>query len=84
MVLQCSFVVGSASLLLLVYRFTLLLRFFSSGASEIAVHVQVDQELLGWWLCERQLPCGGLNGRPEKKEDVRAHTKLLLDVLLPH
>lgn len=26
--------------------------------------------MLGWWLAERQLPCGGLNGRPEKKEDV--------------
>jgi geranylgeranyl transferase type-2 subunit beta len=39
------------------------------------VHVaasQLDDQLLGWWLCERQLPCGGLNGRPEKKEDVRA------------
>jgi geranylgeranyl transferase type-2 subunit beta len=23
-----------------------------------------------WWLCERQLPIGGLNGRPEKLEDV--------------
>ena len=23
-----------------------------------------------WWLCERQLPMGGLNGRPEKLEDV--------------
>eukprot|EP00478_Filoreta_tenera_P001398 GABV01001420.1.p1 GENE.GABV01001420.1~~GABV01001420.1.p1 ORF type:complete len:189 (-),score=49.57 GABV01001420.1:326-844(-) len=31
---------------------------------------QVDTQLLGWWLAERQLPCGGLNGRPEKKEDV--------------
>eukprot|EP00771_Trimastix_marina_P002768 gnl/Trimastix_PCT/3925.p1 GENE.gnl/Trimastix_PCT/3925~~gnl/Trimastix_PCT/3925.p1 ORF type:complete len:339 (+),score=30.61 gnl/Trimastix_PCT/3925:72-1088(+) len=30
----------------------------------------VDADLLGWWLCERQLPCGGLNGRPEKLEDV--------------
>ena len=30
----------------------------------------VDQDLLGWWLCERQLPIGGLNGRPEKLEDV--------------
>lgn len=29
---------------------------------------QVD--LLGDWLCERQLPNGGLNGRPEKLEDV--------------
>jgi geranylgeranyl transferase type-2 subunit beta len=34
-----------------------------------ALH-HVDDDLLGWWLCERQLPCGGLNGRPEKKEDV--------------
>ncbi|KAG5645683.1 hypothetical protein DXG03_005521 [Asterophora parasitica] len=30
----------------------------------------VDIETLGWWLCERQLPNGGLNGRPEKLEDV--------------
>lgn len=30
----------------------------------------VDQEKLGRWLSERQLPGGGLNGRPEKKEDV--------------
>jgi len=30
----------------------------------------VDQDLLGWWLAERQLPNGGLNGRPEKLEDV--------------
>ncbi|TRY84156.1 hypothetical protein DNTS_026052 [Danionella cerebrum] len=27
---------------------------------------QVNADLLGWWLCERQLPSGGLNGRPEK------------------
>ena len=26
----------------------------------------LDPDLLGWWLCERQLPSGGLNGRPEK------------------
>eukprot|EP00455_Lapot_gusevi_P051155 TRINITY_DN7566_c0_g1_i4.p1 TRINITY_DN7566_c0_g1~~TRINITY_DN7566_c0_g1_i4.p1 ORF type:complete len:173 (+),score=40.70 TRINITY_DN7566_c0_g1_i4:91-609(+) len=41
------------------------------GALAIAdsLHL-VDDKLLGWWLCERQLPCGGLNGRPEKKEDV--------------
>ena len=31
----------------------------------------VDVETLGWWLAERQLPSGGLNGRPEKLEDVR-------------
>lgn len=31
---------------------------------------ELDTDALAWWLCERQLPCGGLNGRPEKKEDV--------------
>ena len=31
---------------------------------------EIDSGLLGWWLAERQLPCGGLNGRPEKKQDV--------------
>ena len=30
----------------------------------------VDTDKLGQWLSERQVPCGGLNGRPEKKEDV--------------
>ncbi|KAF2092785.1 type II protein geranylgeranyltransferase beta subunit [Rhizodiscina lignyota] len=30
----------------------------------------VDKEKLGAWLSDRQLPNGGLNGRPEKKEDV--------------
>eukprot|EP01132_Coremiostelium_polycephalum_P006209 gene6209-7731_t len=29
-----------------------------------------DIDELGWWLCERQLPNGGLNGRPEKSSDV--------------
>lgn len=27
-------------------------------------------DLLGWWLCERQCPGGGLNGRPQKEADV--------------
>lgn len=31
---------------------------------------EIDSGLLGWWLCERQLPVGGLNGRPEKKQDT--------------
>uniref|UniRef100_A0A8B9EG54 protein geranylgeranyltransferase type II n=1 Tax=Anser cygnoides TaxID=8845 RepID=A0A8B9EG54_ANSCY len=31
---------------------------------------QINADLLGWWLCERQLPSGGLNGRPEKLPDV--------------
>ena len=30
----------------------------------------VDKEKLGRWLSERQVSCGGLNGRPEKDEDV--------------
>ena len=30
----------------------------------------VDRDRLGAWLSERQLPNGGLNGRPEKLEDV--------------
>ncbi|KXJ96029.1 terpenoid cyclases/protein prenyltransferase alpha-alpha toroid [Microdochium bolleyi] len=29
-----------------------------------------DVDKLGRWLSERQVACGGLNGRPEKKEDV--------------
>jgi geranylgeranyl transferase type-2 subunit beta len=33
---------------------------------------EVDQPMLCWWLAERQLPNGGLNGRPEKLEDVRS------------
>ena len=31
---------------------------------------EVDIDTLAWWLAERQLPNGGLNGRPEKLEDV--------------
>lgn len=31
---------------------------------------QAQMDLLGDWLCERQLPGGGLNGRPEKLQDV--------------
>ncbi|KAK8056159.1 putative Rab geranylgeranyl transferase type II beta subunit [Apiospora rasikravindrae] len=30
----------------------------------------VEADKLGKWLSERQLPNGGLNGRPEKQEDV--------------
>lgn len=29
-----------------------------------------DYDLLSWWLCERQVDSGGLNGRPEKQADV--------------
>lgn len=30
----------------------------------------VDRDALSWWLAERQLPSGGLCGRPEKLPDV--------------
>ncbi|KAL4719677.1 hypothetical protein ACJJTC_002998 [Scirpophaga incertulas] len=30
----------------------------------------LQPDLLAWWLCERQLPSGGLNGRPEKLPDL--------------
>ncbi|KAJ2502503.1 Rab geranylgeranyltransferase [Coemansia sp. RSA 1972] len=30
----------------------------------------IDRDRLSGWLAERQLPCGGLNGRPQKLEDV--------------
>ena len=41
------------------------------GALAIAGHLDlVDKDRLGAWLSERQLDNGGLNGRPEKLEDV--------------
>lgn len=41
------------------------------GALTIAGRLDlVNSEKLGAWLSERQLKNGGLNGRPEKKEDV--------------
>jgi geranylgeranyl transferase type-2 subunit beta len=41
------------------------------GALAIAGRLDlVDRDRLGGWLSERQLPNGGLNGRPEKLEDV--------------
>ena len=48
--------------------------FCSIGALAIAKSLHLltaDQiDLLGWWLCERQVDSGGLNGRPEKQADV--------------
>lgn len=41
---------------------------------------EVDSEMLSWWLSERQLPHGGLNGRPEKLADVSGASRLLFDV----
>lgn len=41
------------------------------GALAIAGRLDlVDKDRLGGWLSERQLDSGGLNGRPEKVEDV--------------
>ncbi|PKS06313.1 hypothetical protein jhhlp_007061 [Lomentospora prolificans] len=41
------------------------------GALAIAGRLDlVNKDKLGQWLSERQLPSGGLNGRPEKDEDV--------------
>jgi geranylgeranyl transferase type-2 subunit beta len=41
------------------------------GALSIAGKLDlIDADRLGAWLSERQLPNGGLNGRPEKLEDV--------------
>lgn len=31
----------------------------------------INADLLGWWLCERQLPSGGLNG---EKTTLHRHT----------
>ncbi|KAI3916817.1 hypothetical protein MKW92_049822, partial [Papaver armeniacum] len=30
----------------------------------------IDMVLLGWWLCERRVKSGGLNGRPGMRPDV--------------
>ncbi|XP_075672146.1 geranylgeranyl transferase type-2 subunit beta 1-like isoform X1 [Castanea sativa] len=30
----------------------------------------IDKDLLGWWLCERQVKSGALNGCPEKLPDA--------------
>jgi geranylgeranyl transferase type-2 subunit beta len=41
------------------------------GALAIAKRLDlINKEKLGAWLSDRQLPNGGLNGRPEKQEDV--------------
>jgi len=41
------------------------------GALAIAGSLEgCQRDLLAWWLCERQTPGGGLNGRPQKEADV--------------
>ena len=49
----------------------------------------VDVDTLAWWLSERQLPSGGLNGRPEKLEDVSSffffpHPKSFFCMIVPY
>jgi hypothetical protein len=65
------------------------LAFCCVGALAIANALDlIDRDQLGWWLAERQVKDGGLNGRPEKLADVRPflgarkHSFLLLGVLL--
>jgi prenyltransferase beta subunit len=54
------------------FRTSFCLVFVCTASLAILDHLDdVDQDMLGWWLAERQLPNGGLNGRPEKLEDVR-------------
>ncbi len=47
---------------------------YPSNCSNDDIDVVNDDEppddVLGWWLCERQVDSGGLNGRPEKQADV--------------
>jgi len=40
------------------------------GALERVIGENGGADLLGWWLSERQVDSGGLNGRPEKQSDV--------------
>ncbi|KAM3380454.1 geranylgeranyl transferase type-2 subunit beta 1 isoform X1 [Capsicum galapagoense] len=40
----------------------------------------VDKDLLGWWLCERQVKSGGLNGRPEKLPDVCCSCDIVISI----
>ncbi|MFS7915158.1 putative protein geranylgeranyltransferase type II [Helianthus anomalus] len=54
-------------------RFLYRLLFLTSKTGALAITGSlhyVDKDLLGWWLCERQVKSGGLNGRPEKLPDV--------------
>lgn len=44
--------------------------------------IQDSREDVAWWLAERQLECGGFNGRPEKKEDVCYRFLLLAAALI--
>ncbi|XP_048137853.1 geranylgeranyl transferase type-2 subunit beta 1-like isoform X3 [Rhodamnia argentea] len=54
-----------------IYGEKLILVFCCVGALAITGSLHhIDKDILGWWLCERQVKSGGLNGRPEKLPDV--------------
>lgn len=66
-----SFIVCSYELIPLVAVFFVFSVFTCVGALAIVGRLDcVDIDLLGWWLAERQVKEGGLNGRPEKLPDV--------------
>lgn len=54
-------------------RFVFLLQIYCClGALAIADSLHhVNADMLGWWLCERQLPSGGLNGELERVTVVK-------------
>uniref|UniRef100_M4FGH7 Geranylgeranyl transferase type II subunit beta n=1 Tax=Brassica campestris TaxID=3711 RepID=M4FGH7_BRACM len=69
---------GLLSLLHCFFLFLLFLVVFCCvGALAITGSLHhVDKDLLGWWLCVRQVKSGGLNGRPEKLPDVGVKASL--------
>ncbi|KAL5977359.1 Geranylgeranyl transferase type-2 subunit beta 1 [Asimina triloba] len=42
----------------------------------------VDKDLLGWWLCKRQVKSEGLNGHPEKLPDVCYSWRVLSSLIM--
>ncbi|CAE8721682.1 unnamed protein product [Polarella glacialis] len=42
----------------------------AAASDDLGCSYRVDLDQLGWWLCERQTPGGGFNGRPEKAREA--------------
>ncbi|XP_014491862.1 geranylgeranyl transferase type-2 subunit beta 1-like [Vigna radiata var. radiata] len=56
--------------------------FYCVGALAITGSLDlVDKDLLGWWLCKRQVKSGSLNGHPKKLPHVSKSFHLLLRCL---
>ena len=36
--------------------------YYSIAVTIMGILHSINVDMLGWWLCERQLPSGGLNG----------------------